>query len=144
MEKILLILLFLISSAFAQTDYYSAFLYKEDITAKRAYFLQTSENVLIIDVRTKAEFKEGRAKDSINIPLFKLINDKRVFNKNFLKEVFILLNNDVNKKVILICRSGSRTKVASNLLAEQGFRNVYNVKKGFSYDWKINSLPMSK
>ncbi|NQY53381.1 MAG: rhodanese-like domain-containing protein [Campylobacteraceae bacterium] len=134
----------MISSIFAQTDYYSAFLYKEDITAKKAYFLQTSENVLIIDVRTKAEFKESRAKGSINIPLFKLIKKERIFNKNFLKEVFTVLNNDVNKKVILICRSGSRTKVASNLLAEQGFRNVYNVKKGFTYDWKINSLPITK
>ena len=144
MKKILFVFLFLISSIFAQTDYYSAFLYKEDITAKKAYFLQTSENVLIIDVRTKAEFKESRAKGSINIPLFKLIKKERIFNKNFLKEVFTVLNNDVNKKVILICRSGSRTKVASNLLAEQGFRNVYNVKKGFTYDWKINSLPITK
>lgn len=71
-------------------------------------------------------------------------NKQRVFNKNFPKEIYLFANKDINKKIILICRSGSRTKLASNLLAYQGFKNIYNVKYGFDFDWIKQKLPTEK
>lgn len=145
MKKKLFILIFFISAtlANAQINYQTAKIYKEDISSNTAYTMQ-QDGGLLIDVRTKAEFNELRPKNSINIPIFNAKNGQRVFNKTFLNEIYEASNKNLNKKIILICRSGSRTKVASNLLAEQGFTNIYNVKTGFTYDWLRSKLPTEK
>lgn len=144
MRKVLLVCVLVMSALFAQVDYSTASLYKNDINSQEAYNMQKSENTILIDVRTKAEFNEKRAKDSINIPVFFSQNGQRVYNKNFLNEIYSALNKDVNKKAILICRSGSRSKMAANLLAEQGFKNIYNIKNGFTYDWEKTNLATEK
>lgn len=142
-NKLILSILLFTTTLFAQEqiDFQNAMLYKADINSTTAYKMQ-QEGVVIIDVRTKREFNESRAKDSINIPVFFEQNRQRVFNRNFLDQVYLTLKKDLTKKVILICRSGSRTKLASNLLAYQGFTNVYNIKTGFQYDWIKINLPI--
>lgn len=142
-KKLSLIFLLISLNLFAQIDFQNAMLYKADIDSKTALKMQ-KEGVLIVDVRTKREFKTLRAKGSINIPVFYEKEGKRVFNKAFLNEIYTALNKNINKKLILICRSGSRTKLASNLLAYQGFKNVYNIKYGFQYDWIKVNLPTEK
>ena len=69
---------------------------------------------------------------------------KRVFNKDFINQINNKLKTNLNKKAILICRSGSRTKLASNLLASNGFTNIYNVRNGLHYDWLKVNLPTTK
>ncbi|WP_072680874.1 rhodanese-like domain-containing protein [Arcobacter sp. LA11] len=142
-NKLIISLLLLVSTLFAEIDFQKAMIYKGDINSKTAYDMQKN-GTLIIDIRTKREFNTLRAKDSINIPVFYEKNGKREFNRNFPKEIYTTLDGDLNKNVILICRSGSRTKLASNLLAYQGFKNVYNVKDGFQYDWIKVNLPTEK
>ena len=139
-NKLILSLALLAITLFAEIDFQKAMIYKADINSKTAYDMQ-QKGTLIIDVRTKGEFNTLRAKSSINIPVFYEKNRQRVFNKNFANEIYETLEGDLNKDVILICRSGSRTKLASNLLAYQGFKNVYNIKNGFQYDWKKVNLP---
>lgn len=141
--KLILSLSLLITSLFAEIDFQKAMIYKADINSKTAYSMQKN-GTLVIDVRTKREFNTLRAKGSINIPIFYEKNGQRVFNKNFPNEIHTILDGDLNKNIILICRSGSRTKVASNLLAYQGFKNVYNIKDGFQYDWIKLKLPTEK
>lgn len=140
-NRVIFSILIFTTTLFAQIDFQNAMLYKADINSKTAYKMQ-QEGVLIIDVRTKREFNHSRVKDSINIPIFFEKNRQRVFNKNFPNEIYHALKKDLSKKVILICRSGSRTKLASNLLAYQGFKNVYNIKEGFQYDWQKINLPI--
>lgn len=143
MKKILFFLLLLSTFLNAQINYNTAKLYKDDISSTQAYKMQQN-GALLIDVRTKAEFKELRAKASINIPVFYAKNGKRVFNRNFLNEVYDLSNKNLSKEIILICRSGSRTVVASNILAQNGFTDIYNIKYGFKYDWEKIKLPTEK
>ncbi|MAD43292.1 MAG: sulfurtransferase [Arcobacter sp.] len=145
MKKILFILIFISTALFANSkiDYRTAKIYKDDISSKMAFSMQ-QEGALLIDVRTKPEFNHLRSKGSINIPIFYAKNGQRVFNRNFLNEIYQVSNKNINRKIILICRSGSRTKLASNLLAEQGFSNVYNVTQGFQYDWIKEKLPTEK
>ena len=126
-----------------EINFQTAKLYKDDISAQQAYKMQQN-GALLIDVRTKREFNTLRSKDSYNIPIFYEKNKQRVFNKNFLKEIYLYAKKDINKEIILICRSGSRTKLASNLLAYQGFKNIYNVKYGFDFDWIKQKLPTTK
>jgi len=142
MKKILFILAFwsVILFANSQINYNTAKIYKDDISSNNAYSMQQN-GALLVDVRTKDEFKQLRAKDSINIPVFYAKKGTRVFNKNFLKEIYDASNKNLDREIILICRSGSRTKLASNILAEQGFKNIYNVQYGFQYDWIKIKLP---
>lgn len=143
MMKKLVLLTLLVASLFAQVDLTKAMLYKADIDSKTAYQLQ-QKGVLLVDVRTKREFKFSHPKNALNIPIFFEKYGQRVLNKNFLNQIDYALGSDSDKPVILICRSGSRTKFASNILAQNGFTNVYNIKKGFSYDWIKVGLPVEK
>ena len=145
MSKKLFILSIVFTAVFAiaQVDFRTAKLYKDDINSTQAFNMQ-QKDALIIDVRTKREFQTLRAKDSINIPVFFEKKGQRVFNQQFLQEVYLGIGKNINKKIILICRSGSRTKLAANLLAHNGFSNVYNIKNGFSYDWMKVKLPTEK
>ncbi|UTJ05553.1 rhodanese-like domain-containing protein [Arcobacter roscoffensis] len=145
MKLVFSILIVLYTSTLLSNDvnFQTAKLYKADISAQEAYKMQQN-GAILIDVRTKREFNTLRAKDSHNIPIFYEKNKQRVFNKNFLKEIYLYSKKDINKEIILICRSGSRTKLASNLLAYQGFKNIYNVKYGFDFDWIKQKLPSTK
>lgn len=145
MKKILFILIVTASFLFSNTqiDYRTAKIYKDDISAKNAYKMQ-QDGALLIDIRTRTEFKELRAKDSINIPIYYDKKGIRVPNRNFIDEINKISKENINKKIILICRSGSRTKFASNLLAEWGYTSIYNVQYGFKYDWIKVKLPTEK
>lgn len=144
MKKHFIILLLFFSTLFVnanEVDFYNSNFYKADITAKSAYDMQ-QKGAILIDIRTKKEFIESKAKNSINIPIFYDNKGQRIFNKEFINQIYSHANNDLNKKIILICRSGSRTKLASNILAYNGFTNIYNVKNGFTFDWIKQKLPI--
>ncbi len=70
------------------------------------------EGAVLIDVRSKDEYKAGHAKKSINLPLDEL-------NSNF----------DKIKKgipIIVVCQSGMRSKMAQSKLKKAGFNEVHN------------------
>ena len=90
----------------------------ESIDAKTAItLLENDDNVSLLDVRTIAEYKEGHLRDATLIPVDALAN-----NLGMLKQ-------DKNKKIIVYCRSGSRSVSASRILEEHGFTPL-NVKGG--------------
>lgn len=143
MKKTVIAFILAMTSLFAEPDLSNASLYKADITSQTAYEMQ-QKGALIIDVRTQREFEFSRPKGAINIPVFYEKSGQRVYNTDFIEQVDYALKGNHDKEVILICRSGSRTKFASNLLANEGFSNVYNVKQGFTYDWAKTNLPVEK
>lgn len=143
MKNKIILLLLCTYTMFAQVNFYKDTLYKADISAKQAYEMQ-QQGAMLIDIRTAQEFKTEHPRDSINIPIFYAQNGQRVFNKKFLQMIYTQSKENLNQTIILICRSGSRTKVGSNILAKNGFKNIYNVKKGFAYDWKKVNLPTQK
>ena len=65
------------------------------------------EGAVIIDVRTAFEFKSGHLQGSKNIPLDTLLSKIDELKK-------------LNKKVITVCRSGSRSATAKNILVAAG------------------------
>jgi len=90
----------------------------ESIDAKKAiYLLENDDNVSLLDVRTIQEYKEGHIRDATLIPVEALEN-----NLGMLKQ-------DKNKKIIVYCRTGSRSVAASRILEENGFTPI-NVKGG--------------
>ncbi len=84
--------------------------------------------VPVIDIRTAGEWKEtGVVPGSRLITLFD--ERGRADAADWLAKVRAVVKPE--QPVILICRSGNRTRAASRLLAEQaGYRTVYNVQDG--------------
>ncbi|WP_084721983.1 rhodanese-like domain-containing protein [Sulfurovum lithotrophicum] len=90
----------------------------DSITAKQAQtLLSNDDNVTLLDVRTVPEYKSGHVRGAKLIPL-----DKLEANLDKLK-------SDKNKKIIVYCRSGSRSVSASRILEKHGFVPL-NVKQG--------------
>jgi len=85
------------------------------------------KDISIIDIRTSNEWNEtGVIPNSLLITFF----DKRGnYNlKQWHKK--LLGNSSYNKDIILICRSGRRTKIAADIISKNLGINVYNVTNG--------------
>ena len=77
------------------------------------------EGALLIDVRSFAEYNQGHIDGAINIDVQEILNitDSLVYNNASISK---------NKKIIVYCRSGSRSSNAANKLVELGYTNVYD------------------
>ena len=86
------------------------------ITQEEAkYLMDTRDNILIVDVRNPEEFAEGHIPHAINIP-----------NPS-------ITNRDI-PELLVYCRSGQRSKIASKKLDILGYQNIKDF--GGILDWK--------
>jgi rhodanese-related sulfurtransferase len=92
-----------------------------DITVQQGKEMIDSGEVFILDVRTREEYNESHIMGSILIPVQEL--DIR----------FKELPQD--KKILVYCRSGSRSVTASEILVKNGFTQIYNMQGGIT-GWK--------
>jgi NADPH-dependent 2,4-dienoyl-CoA reductase/sulfur reductase-like enzyme/peroxiredoxin family protein/rhodanese-related sulfurtransferase/TusA-related sulfurtransferase len=74
-------------------------------------------NDFLLDVRTKEEYSLGAIDNSVNIPLDEL--------RGRLSEI------PTDKRVIVYCAVGLRGYVASRILYQNGFENVFNLSGGY-------------
>lgn len=121
MKKILpiLLLLFLvtgcISSPVQKNDY-------RQITMSEAVnMIENESNYIILDVRTPEEFKDKHIPNAINVP-------NESIGTNVISEL-----PDKNQLILVYCRSGNRSKQASEKLAALGYTNI--VEFGGINEW---------
>lgn len=88
-----------------------------------------NRGVLLLDVREPGEYISGHAPGSVLIPVGQL--DQR------LKEIQAFRD----KPVAVICRSGRRSAVATDLLQKAGFSDARNVEGGM-IAWEKAGLPI--
>ena len=94
----------------------------EQITAKEAKeIMDTETDYIIIDARTEEEFAEGHIENAILIPEYE-IKDRAE------KEL-----PDKDALILVYCRSGRRSKIASEELVNLGYTNVKEF--GGIIDW---------
>ena len=94
----------------------------EQITAKQAKtIMDTEKDYIIIDARTEEEFAEGHIENAILIPEYE-IKDRAQ------KEL-----SDKEQLILVYCRSGRRSKIASEELVKLGYTNVKEF--GGIIDW---------
>ena len=88
----------------------------EELGAAAAVDLLTSstDDLVVIDVRTPAEFGEGRIEDAANLDL-----EGGVFTAT-------LDALDPDARYLLYCATGNRSGQAAELMAEAGFTMVYD------------------
>lgn len=90
----------------------------EFVNAKQAIVLLSNENnMTLLDVRTVQEYEEKHLKNAINIPV------------QTLNESLQLLNDKKDKRILVYCRSGSRSIKASRILEKSGFTPL-NIEGG--------------
>ncbi|CAM1334101.1 rhodanese-like domain-containing protein [Tenacibaculum aestuariivivum] len=85
--------------------------------------LKNNKNTQLVDVRTPDEWAEGVIENAIKI---------NVTATDF--ESISLQKLDKEKPVYIYCRSGGRSKIASEILSKKGF-HCYNVLGGYMA-WK--------
>lgn len=112
MKKILIILsLIILTGCSNKTEIKTG-----KITCEQKNILVEENNAVIIDVRTKDEYKELHMEDAINIP-YNQITEQKLKEENINKET----------PIIVYCKSGTRSNKAYNTLIEQGYKNVYDL-----------------
>ena len=91
--------------------------------------LVADTNVVVLDVRTAAEFAEGHLERAINIDYHQ---------SDFVEKAKATLPLD--KKIAVYCRSGRRSAGAAGKLGEDGYKLV-NLKGGI-IAWKEANMPV--
>lgn len=94
----------------------------EQISAEEAKaIMDTEKEYIIIDARTGSEFAEGHIEGAILIPEYEIADraEKELPNKDAL--------------ILVYCRSGRRSKIASEELVKLGYTNVKEF--GGIIDW---------
>ncbi len=126
------------------------------MTAQDAYkhTMENMDKTLFVDIRTPSELNYLGAVTVMDahVPLVFMDstawNDKkhrykRAKNENFVSDIDAALKKkglNKNDTVILMCRSGSRSAKAVNMLADAGYTRVYNLVDGYEGD-KAKSGP---
>ena len=94
----------------------------EQITPEQAKtIMDTESDYIIIDARTDEEFAEGHIEDAILIPEYEIAHRAE-------KEL-----PDKDQLILVYCRSGRRSKIASEELVKLGYTNVKEF--GGIIDW---------
>ena len=113
------------------------------VTAEEAYekWLAAPESIKVLDVRTLEEYIfVGHATMARNIPLYYQTHEwdagtgRFVMqpNPDFLSQVMQVADPD--ETIMVMCRSGGRGARAVDMLAEAGFKHVYNITDGMEGD----------
>ena len=135
------------------------------VTAKEAYQMWQAdpENVTILDVRTPEEFLfVGHPPMAWKIPLaaqsYDWVAEKDQFPMKPLPDFVARVQQAAkpDHTILVTCRSGGRSAMAVNALAQAGFTKVYNITDGMEGDgngdsdsisqggWKNSGCPWTK
>jgi rhodanese-related sulfurtransferase len=130
------------------------------LTPKQAHqMMHDDPRTILIDIRSSMEFLfVGHPKGAVHVPW--IDEPDWTINPHFVTEVRklmlggVICDEEVGcVPIILVCRSGKRSKEAGNLLIAEGIKNVYHVDEGFEGDldeqhhrstlggWRYHNLP---
>ncbi len=126
------------------------------MTASQAYEYTDAhmDSTLFVDVRTPSELNYLGAVTVMDAHVPTVFMDssgwddkkhryRRKINKNFVADIAVALKKkglSKNDTIILMCRSGKRSAKAVNMLADNGYTNVYTVVDGYEGD-KVKQGP---
>ena len=83
--------------------------------------MEEESDYIILDVRTDEEYKEGHIPDAVNVPVETIGSDLPSELPN------------IDQLIMVYCRSGNRSKQASEKLVSLGYINI--VEFGGIKDW---------
>lgn len=86
---------------------------------------------IILDVRTPGEVAQGYIANAVIID---------IYDQNFIAELNKLPKD---KEVYVYCASGVRSVQAAEILQQNGFTQIYNLREGLM-DWQRSGYPLVK
>jgi rhodanese-related sulfurtransferase len=90
-----------------------------DVSVEQAWgLIQSKPDLVVLDVRTVAEYEEGHISGALNIPVQEL--------EERLSEL------DSSVEYLVYCRTGNRSSVAVQVLMAGGFDRVYHMSRGIT------------
>ena len=95
--------------------------YQQVTQEKAKEMMKADDGHIIVDVRRQDEYDSGHIPDAILIPNESIGTEKP-------KEL-----SDLDQVILIYCRSGRRSKEASQKLADMGYTNIYEF--GGIIDW---------
>ena len=112
MKRILILLLSLLSLTGCAAPKRTADTYRQISMQEAMDMMEKEKNYIILDVRTVAEYESGHIPGAICIP-----------NETIGTEQIPLLP-DKDQLILVYCRSGNRSKQASEKLMKLGYTNI--------------------
>ena len=94
----------------------------QQISQETAKEMMDTQEVVILDVREQNEYNSGHIPEAILLPVGTITEDTAA-----------AVIEDTDTVVLVYCRSGNRSKTASQALADLGYPNVYEF--GGINDW---------
>lgn len=92
----------------------------------------------LVDIRTPGEWKETGVVPGSHLLMF--FDERGNYDaREFLQKLEKIAPK--NRPVALICNSGNRTRLVSDFLSRQGWREVYDIAGGIQA-WRAKGLPL--
>jgi rhodanese-related sulfurtransferase len=101
------------------------------ISAQGAVSLINKDEAVVVDIRDRKDFGEGRITGSLNIPLSGIKGRANELSKH------------KDKQIIVVDKMGQHSAMAVKYLKEEGFTNVVRLNGGIA-DWKASNLLLVK
>jgi len=95
------------------------------ISPEEARDLIGNENVVLLDVRTQEEYDEGHIEGAALLPY------------DAIADYSAALPEDKNAVIIVYCRSGRRSAIAAQTLAEMGYTRIYDLGGIQSWPYEV-------
>lgn len=87
--------------------------------------MESRQDIKILDVRTKDEYAEGHIKDAVLLP----VAEVELEAEDMLE--------DKGQTVLVYCRSGVKSRIASQILVELGYTDVYEFGGILNWPYEI-------
>ena len=100
--------------------------------------MQADPAIVYVDVRTVGEFDHGHPEGAWNLPILVAGMLGMKPNPEFLAVASRALPKDA--PILVGCKSGQRSAMACQMLAQAGFQDLANVAGGFT-EWAQEGLP---
>ena len=86
----------------------------QQITQEAAKEMMDTQEVLVLDVREQHEYDSGHIPGAVLLPVGTITKDTAA-----------TVIDDLDTVVLVYCRSGNRSKTASQALVDLGYTNIY-------------------
>ncbi len=124
MKKIILVFILLLVVGCGEKKSENSIVPAEITASEVNEMITNSDDFILLDVRTKAEYDSAHIKGAVNIPLDELESATTL---------------DKSAKIVVYCQSGNRSLMAAKKLIENGYLEVYDLGGIIEWTYEMES-----
>lgn len=104
----------------------------KEVTRGEATRLINKEDAVVVDIRTREDYRKGHIANSINL----IPSDIKNGNLGELEK-------HKTQPIIVVCAMGTTSRASADILSKAGFERVFTLKEGIS-GWSGENLPLAR